>query len=71
MSRKRVQGKFTFLFWFIFSGFYVELVRAKIKAQGTGNLKEEAHVCGELGEQYTEEGGRLKLIPLYLKPLIR
>lgn len=31
-------------------------MRAKAKAQETGNLKEEARACGQLGEQYTEDG---------------
>ena len=53
-----MQGKFYITFFI--NNFCAELVRAKIKAQEAGNLKEEARVCGELGDQYTEEGACLK-----------
>lgn len=60
MSRKRVQGKLISALYYV--NFCAELVRAKTKAQEAGNLKEEARVCGELGDQYTEEGEYLKSI---------
>ena len=41
-------------------------MRAKAKAQEIGNLKEEARVCGDLGEQYTEEGERSRARKIYL-----
>ena len=54
-----MQGKFIFSTLHFINNFWAELVRAKIKAQEAGNLKEEARVCGELGDQYTEEGACL------------
>ena len=36
--------------------FYADLLRNKARAQESGNLKEEARACGQLGEQYTEDG---------------
>lgn len=41
-------------------------MRAKAKAQEIGNLKEEARVCGDLGEQYTEEGECSRARKIYL-----
>lgn len=46
--------------------FCIELVRARVKAKEAGNLKEEAYLCGELGDQYTEEGECSRARKFYL-----